>query len=219
MQGLRCPPSCRCWPRPGPFTPKEVMLLTHLSQWASSTNLEDWVPFGHGDLIDDLARDTSADRVGYVLSVPLALCGDSPGHVMGGSVLYRCVEGYVGARGKPKWMKSKWMRFIQQVLRYGVCLETSYWFGAEHGRPWRPRTRPEQHPGRAQATGLSPQAFCWDVFCTWGDVSAVSRAAEASVALRQAGQANHKVDRWIRWHSPRAEPRRHWLALCTALRR
>ena len=65
MQGLCCPPSCRCWPRPGPFTPKEVVLLTHLSQWTSSTNLEDWVPFGHEDLIDDLARDTSADRVGY----------------------------------------------------------------------------------------------------------------------------------------------------------
>lgn len=61
-----CSPSCRCWPRRGePFTPCEQAFLRYAHR-------DDVTTVDVMARMDDMACRVGADRVGYLLSVPVA---------------------------------------------------------------------------------------------------------------------------------------------------
>ncbi len=197
-----CPLSCRCWPRPGLFSEQEVALLSAVSLWAAKSTDS---PCPHVGLITALAEATSVDRVGYVLSTPVATFGLAYGWV--GSLLDRCL------RSRKSDVARRSM--LTLLLSYGVCTATSRrqdWPGQAWGFTG---TSLFQHPGRLQCTGqyLPPVLFCRSMVA----LNAVLKEVEHG--LVQAGAFPHGCRRtnsaWLRWHGDAALQRRHWLALCT----
>jgi hypothetical protein len=161
-----CPRSCRCWPRPGLFSHEEATLLARLTRWGER-------PEGPRacdaiDMVTELGTRVGADRMGYVLSTPLALYGSLP---WTGSVLDRALGLYkVTPQGTLAFV-------LLRVSNYGVCTKTGR-EGSEEYCPWRADCAPRLHPGRMEtARARKPLRFgswlAWETIGHWNGSSPV----------------------------------------------
>jgi hypothetical protein len=201
-----CPRSCRCWPRPGLFSQEEATLLARLTRWGERS--EGPRACDAIDMVTELGTRVGADRMGYVLSTPLALYGSLR---WTGSVLDRALDLY---RDTPHGTLAL---VLLLVFTYGVCTETGK-EGSEEYRPWRADCAFRLHPGRMEtAPARKPLRFAswlaWETIGHWNGSSPVVETALLRAGARPWGKHDQdRMNAWHRWHGFRTGARRRWLA-------
>ena len=191
-----CPRTCRCWPRPGPFDPDVWDLLDLLRRWVQRYEYFRVSSFGPcATRIADVAATRSADRVGYVLSTPLLM---EPGTHLAAPLVVVLVNLVM--------TDASFAIFVEQVLRYGVCLRLKHY--SRDKKPFAHQPL-RHHP----ALMLCP------------DLPAVRKLsfrrvetqllAAGAYPLQDDVNTHAHVLQWWRWHG-RAR-RRQWVSLCACI--
>lgn len=205
-----CAPSCRCWPRPGHFSPTEIELLYALELWV-------WMgPFANGThefehcirLMERLAFQVGGDRVGYVLSVPIG-SGKLRGQDQRTTVLQALCKLACFSKEHDVF------NFLIRVLSYGVCLYVGgmcprgctkgaiYWeFDPDGGKHCH-------HPGRCDRCWNPPNGTMWSFWLKGTSARCVGALLAAGMYPLHLNGPDE--DRWWRWHA--RNQRRQWV-LC-----